>query len=381
MLEIRRVEQEAVLKENENKQYEILSGDRVVAEYSNGNLTVIDEQHAPLFISDFRSWVSSRAVSENRGYTARSLKMASGLNSLLENYKTALAVNAVCVTDNYWVREAGSGLTYSQVCFDNYDGFFSRLSLGVDSNYYDYISEQPNPELTNIGNSDKAWIIDGDGTRWLYKKQPIKECYNEVLAAKLAEKIGIDAVRYELVYASEPDPNLGRYGIVRSMDFTQGKNVNLEHANLLLDHFGCGKDDVDENVQIFERYGCSKEYLNIKYFDILTSNPDRHEFNYGVLRDRDTGKVVGMAPNYDFNLAFYALRLPVDAFVQTAVNKGWSKPGLLTPRKINELREEMRSLEGFEGYENEQAYSMMEQNQDLVLSRIKDFSHDLSFEW
>ena len=37
--------------------------------------------------------------------------------------------------------------------------------------------------------------------------------------------------------------------------------------------------------------------------DALCFNMDRHTYNYGFLRDRETGAVVSMAPNFDNNIA------------------------------------------------------------------------------
>ena len=42
----------------------------------------------------------------------------------------------------------------------------------------------------------------------------------------------------------------------------------------------------------------------------LIYNADRHAGNFGVLRDVDTGKVLGLAPNYDNNLSLLALHIP-----------------------------------------------------------------------
>ena len=46
-----------------------------------------------------------------------------------------------------------------------------------------------------------------------------------------------------------------------------------------------------------------REYLDILFMDALCFNMDRHTKNYGILRDRDTGKVLRMAPNFDNNIA------------------------------------------------------------------------------
>ncbi len=366
--------------------YEILCGDLISCEYEHDELRILDERHAPLYLRNFKAWVASRAIASGRGLTSRNIKIASGLSANEYDFETAMKANAACVTDNYWVREKGSALRYSDVCFDNYTGHFSKLALGLDYSWSDYVSEEPNPELTNIGNSDKSWQVDDNGRRWLYKKQALNECYNEVLASKLAGRIGINTVEYELVYASEPDPEIGRYGIVRSMDFTQESRVNFEPAHLILKHLGTRDSDIIVNAGFFDELGLVRPYLDIMYLDIITGNPDRHSFNYGILRDRSNGSIAGMAPNFDNNFAFFAGSMPMEQFVQAAAKYGWKSPDeiaedrersidesagspvtLITHGLIEELAAEMSSIEAFGGYEDIKAIrSIMSRNELLI---------------
>lgn len=347
------------------EEYEILAGDRVCAIYKDGELDIIDEKLAPLFLQDFRAWAEARAISELRGFTSRSLKSASGISANSSAFETALKANCACVTDNYWVRETGSELTYADVNYEAYDGRLSQLALGIESDPFKYRNNiKLNPELTNIGNSDKAWVIDSDGVRWLYKRQPLRECYSEIIASKIARRLGIDTVDYELE-AEDKDPETGRWGIVKSRDFTQGREVNLEHAELLLRHFGIDESEIAGNEEIFREYGCGKEYLDIIYLDIITGNPDRHSRNYGVLRSRENGAVIGLAPNYDNNFAFRA-DLTLISFSEVAAKTGYIPP-MLTEEDIAELLEETKA---FEGYNVKAALRSVEWKQRAVSNEI-----------
>ncbi|MBR0399950.1 MAG: hypothetical protein IJH95_03940 [Mogibacterium sp.] len=363
--------------------YEILSGEKVCGEYSDGKLHIVDEKLAPLYLKDFRAWVASRAIASSRGLTSRNIKAASGLSANEYDFETAMKAHAACVADNYWVREKGSELRYEDVSFDGYTGYFSRLALGLDYSWSDYVSDDPNPELTNIGNSDKSWQTDEFGTRWLYKKQPLNECYNEVLASKLAKKLGIDTVDYELVYASEPDPELGRYGIVRSTDFMQNRDLNFEPAELILKHLGTRDSDIEANADYFNELGLVKPYLNIIYLDIISGNPDRHSFNYGVLRDRSTGAVVGMAPNFDNNFAFFAGSMPTEQFIRAAKKYDWRAPcevadsataseNALTETFLAELAAEMKSIAAFGSYDNPGAIRSIKTRNDQLFTELKE---------
>ena len=46
--------------------------------------------------------------------------------------------------------------------------------------------------------------------------------------------------------------------------------------------------------------------MRIFFMDALTANPDRHTFNYGVLRDAQSGDIISLAPNFDNNMALTA---------------------------------------------------------------------------
>ena len=43
--------------------------------------------------------------------------------------------------------------------------------------------------------------------------------------------------------------------------------------------------------------------FKIIYLDSVVLNVDRHTFNYGFLRDDETGEIVSLAPNFDNNIA------------------------------------------------------------------------------
>ena len=50
----------------------------------------------------------------------------------------------------------------------------------------------------------------------------------------------------------------------------------------------------------------AKEYLKLSFFDAVINNVDRHNENVGVMRNRKSGKIISLAPNFDNNLAFYS---------------------------------------------------------------------------
>ena len=53
--------------------------------------------------------------------------------------------------------------------------------------------------------------------------------------------------------------------------------------------------EINENI--------AKDYLKMIYLDTLCFNMDRHNQNYGLLKDSESGKIIKLAPNFDNNIA------------------------------------------------------------------------------
>ena len=87
---------------------------------------------------------------------------------------------------------------------------------------------------------------------------------------------------------------------VISKDFTEGQ-LNFEPmANLVQDN-----EEYDFNYDVLQNLNplLLKPYLDILFMDALVFNVDRHTQNYGLLRSRETGEILSMAPNFDNNMA------------------------------------------------------------------------------
>ena len=116
-----------------------------------------------------------------------------------------------------------------------------------------------------------------------------EEHYSEIFTAALGKYLGFTMAAYTLD---------GAYVI--SKDFTEGR-LNFEPmANLAQDN-----EEYDFNYDVLQNMDSSllKPYLDILFMDALVFNVDRHTQNYGLLRSRETGEILSMAPNFDNNMA------------------------------------------------------------------------------
>lgn len=266
---------------------QLMNRDVPIATIENGKLVWTEDSLLPLYLKrtgNLEQWLADRAIDSHR-VNSRLLKKALRLHSA-DDVQTTLSVNAATITDNYWFRPQGSQLTYADIRF--HENYFDGLALFGDP---DGFSQKPSrtPELTNIGSYEKCWRLK-DGVWWMYKSGTREEYFSELFIAQLGARLGFSMAEYEMD---------GDY--IRTKDFTHGAAVNFETADGIV-----GEDD-DYTHCFSTLYALSptlaEEYLKIVWMDTLCFNMDRHTKNFGVLRDVESGEILGMAPNYDNNVA------------------------------------------------------------------------------
>jgi hypothetical protein len=281
-----------------NRNYEILSGNTVVAVWQNNELNVIHKDLLPLYLRKIQNadtWLETRAIDSHRA-NSRLLKKALRLTDK-DDISTVIHVNGATITDNYWIREIGSNLTYDDVKFS--DDYFSNLALKGN---YDSFNRAANskrsktPELTNVGSFEKCWKLR-DGKWWMYKKASHEEMFSELFVYEFGKELGMNMAIYER-----------GEGYIKSLDFTCAAAVNFEPASAFMGD----NEEYGDVVKALEKI-CPKaipDYVKMIFLDTICANPDRHTNNFGLLRDVKTGELLGLAPNYDNNMALIARGYP-----------------------------------------------------------------------
>ena len=254
----------------------IMSGDIAVASFHGRVVTPILPERCPLCFQkggDLEAWLESRAIDRHRT-NSRILKRILRLGDT-SDLNTALHVHGATITDNYWVKtEDEANLTWADVGFR--ENYFADLALSgrfssIAKNYTPEELRTATPELTNIGSYEKCWRQQDD--HWvMVKSGTLEEHFSEIFTATL----------------------------VISKDFTEGQ-LNFEPmANLVQDN-----EEYDFNYDVLQNLNplLLRPYLDILFMDALVFNVDRHTQNYGLLRSRETGEILSMAPNFDNNMA------------------------------------------------------------------------------
>lgn len=281
-----------------SRNYEILSGNTLVATWENGSLTVKNKELLPLYLKRIQNadmWLETRAIDSHRA-NSRLLKKALRLAEK-DDLSTVIHVNGATITDNYWIRPIGADLTYEEVRFS--DDYFSTLALKGTYNSFNRAANSKHsktPELTNIGSYEKCWKLR-NGKWWMYKRATHEEAFSELFIYELGLTLGMNMAIYE-----RGDK------CVKTLDFTGNASVNFEPASAFM---GENEDYIDVTEKLKEL--CPEaipDYIRLIFMDTVCANPDRHTNNFGLLRDISTGKLLGLAPNYDNNMALISRGYP-----------------------------------------------------------------------
>ena len=284
-----------------------MSGDIVVAQWENEMFTLVDKSLAPMYLvstGNVNRWLETRAIDCHRA-NSRLLKKALRLNER-DDISTVISVNAATITDNYWIKPFGSTLTYEDVRFDN--DYFAELALRGDYDSFNKAAcsnSAKTPELTNTGSFEKCWRLH-NGEWWMVKAADHKQQFSEIFICELGKCLGFNMAEY-----------LRGQKSVMTRDFTNNGKYNFEPAYSFM-------GDNEDYIAVAKKLGklapqAIPDYVRMVFMDTIAANPDRHTFNFGLLRDPASGGILSLAPNFDNNMALIARGYPSDALRKSDV--------------------------------------------------------------
>lgn len=302
-----------IFKESNRKTKEkftgyVMSKDKEVAYIENDEVVRVDSILAPLYLirtKDFNGWLKTRCIDIHRT-NSRLLRKLLRLTSDKEE-DIVLSVNASTITDTYWAKPVNSKLKYEDVIFKyNELGEVALKGFTNDLNY----TNSRTPELTNIGSYEKCWSnINGDW--YIIKMGSELELFSELFTYNLGKILSFNMASYFI-----------KEKYIYSKDFTSGGSICFEPMYSIIGE----DDDYINNIVILCKFNESilHQYMNIIFLDAIVKNVDRHTFNYGLLRDSNTGEILSLAPNFDNNLSLISRGYPTSVSRKDLLVKDFS---------------------------------------------------------
>ena len=264
---------------------------------------VFTEAHVPVGVpvkkgridrGALNAWWSGRAIPASRS----GLKEALSRMEISQPQLLLEKCLGLSLSDQYWICPEESKLRWEKVNFfqNPFSGDVGKILFGrnVDTAAVSLMS----PDNTSDGWLKKRWIL-ADGKRCLIKGGSgtvQQEPYNEALASRLMERLNIPHVSYRLLVE-------GGYPYSICDDFIT-PDTELISAWYIMRT--CRKPN---HVSVYRHYLNCCETLGIPgmqealdrmlVLDYLIVNEDRHQNNFGVIRNADTLEYLGAAPIYD----------------------------------------------------------------------------------
>ena len=250
-----------------------------------------------LFITNLTEWFRNRGIPSWRD------KLDILLHRLNITAPSELLDKAfgLSLSDQYWIKPYDLDIKYDDINFFDNDFSYSEFleaSFSKDSKKIVGKESFITPNNTTDGMLKKAWIIDV-GVRYLLKggyKNELLQPFNEVLASEICNRLGFYHVEYKLdVYKDM---------VVSKCPCFINCDTELITCHQIMNDVRRYNDinDYEEYINILEKNGIFDARIqmeNMYILDFLIMNDDRHLNNFGIIRDVNTLKWIGVAPIFD----------------------------------------------------------------------------------
>lgn len=239
-------------------------------------------------------WWLERSIPASRSGIVRALEIL----DLKTTKMLLLRCFGLSLSDQYWMKPENSGLEWGQINFFE-NGFSEDIGdvlLGKTDKSADL--DFSSPDNTSDGCLKKRWKIL-DGKRVLLKSgsNPFQQQpFNEVIASAVARRLRIPHVEYQLLWDD---------GVPFSVceDFIDTKTELISAWRIMQ------SVKRENSVSVYRHYINCCEGLGVKdigpavdkmiVLDYIIANEDRHQNNFGLIRDPDSLTWLGAAPIFD----------------------------------------------------------------------------------
>lgn len=262
-------------------------------------------QHGIIDRTELNAWWLNRSIPASRSGIRRALETMDIPNTQL----LLTRCFGLSLSDQYWVKPQNSDLQWKRINFfeNSFSEDIGNILLGKApvNDIFDFHS----PDNTSDGFLKKRWKVI-DGKRCLLKagSNPfMQQPFNEVIASLIADCLGISHVVYSLLWDEgipysvcedfiTPDTELvSAWRVMHSMKKDNSISVYQHYLNRCT---ALGISDIQ----------CAMDQMIV--LDYLIMNEDRHQNNFGLIRNANTLEWIGVAPIFDSGSSFGYDKLP-----------------------------------------------------------------------
>ena len=262
-----------------------------------------EEAHVPVGISvkkgkmdrvALNTWWKGRAIPANRD-GIRHVLTELNLSTTQQLLNKCLGLS---LSDQYWICPKNSGIKWQNINFFNhtFSGNIGNILFGkgLSSEKIDLMS----PDNTSDGWLKKKWAIL-DGKRCLIKGGSgaiQQEPYNEILASRIMDRLEIPHVSYTLMLQDDYPYSVCKDFITPMTELIPAGYIMQTHGNL--NHVSMYQHYLDccEALEIPDMRDSLDRMMTLDY---IIANEDRHQNNFGAIRNAETLEWLGVAPIYD----------------------------------------------------------------------------------
>lgn len=276
---------------------------------------IISKEHLPVGVVRMqRQNETIDRFAFNQWWTGRSIPASRmGLSDMLDTLGIASSnllltkCLGLSLSDHYWIRPYESNMLWEDVNF--FDNDFSDdigdLLFGTNGKNSGF--NLSSPDNTSDGNLKKRWKII-DGKRYLLKSgsNPYsQQTFNEVIASKIMERLGIDHVPYSVTWINDEPYSVCEDFVTKDTELISAWRVlqlrtKANHENEYLHYVNICRELGIDIVSSLDK---------MIVLDYIIANEDRHFNNFGLLRDANTLEWIGAAPIFDSGTSLWYDRL------------------------------------------------------------------------
>lgn len=286
-----------------HKNIAVLKGEYSLSQHAFQNIEILHPKHLPIgimrggkvSIEELNAWWQARSIPSDR----------LGLDGLLKRlhiehpFDLIEEAYGLSLSDTYWIKNEEDTASWDAVNFFHHSfddqGFASAMFSNTDQEIPDSAKKTPNNGTA--GHSRKAWIL-AEQKHLLYKGGSLyqQEPVNEWLASKIAEQLGLHAVKYET--------DIFENNLVSVCDRFTDENTDFVSCEYVLSsiHTHAYEMQYESYISALEKHGIqnARKYLSDQMIlDYLLMNHDRHPNNMGIFVDANTNEWLDAAPVFD----------------------------------------------------------------------------------